>query len=90
MIRVLFVVLTLTLLATQYKLWFGEGSIMHLTQLEKKLAAQEALNKKLIIRNRVIEADILELKSGQQALEEQARYGLGMIKEGEQFYQFIE
>ena len=41
-------------------------------------------------RNRALQADILQLKSGEQALEERARYELGMIKDGEIYYHFIE
>ena len=41
-------------------------------------------------RNRAVEADIIELKSGEQALEERARYELGMVKEGELYYQFVD
>ena len=62
----------------------------HWLHLEKKLAAQEDENKKLAARNRAIDADIKELKSGAQALEEQARFELGMVKEGEVYYQFVD
>lgn len=82
--------LILILLGLQYKLWFGEGSVLHWTQLDKKLAAQEEINRKLAARNRAVEADIAELKSGDQALEEQARYDLGMVKQGEVYYQFVD
>jgi cell division protein FtsB len=82
--------LILILLGLQYKLWFGEGSVFHWTQLDKKLARQEEINRKLAARNRAVEADIAELKSGDQALEEQARYDLGMVKQGEVYYQFVD
>jgi cell division protein FtsB len=82
--------LILALLGLQCKLWIGEGSIVHWLRLENKLAAQDAENKQLVARNSAIEADIVELKSGEQALEEQARFELGMIKEGETYYHFAE
>lgn len=82
--------LILILLGLQYKLWFGDGSIFQWTQLEKKLAFQEEVNHKLIARNRAVEADIAELKSGDQALEEQARFDLGMVKQDEVYYQFVD
>lgn len=47
-------------------------------------------NNKLSARNRAIEADISELKSGDQALEEQARSDLGMVQQGETYYQFVD
>lgn len=79
--------LLLALIGLQYKLWLGDGSVRQWLRLENKLAIEEQENKKLAVRNRAIEADILELKSGEQALEEQARYELGMVKDGEVYYQ---
>lgn len=52
--------------------------------------AHEQENNKLAARNRALEADISELKRGDQALEEQARYELGMIKANEIYYQFVD
>ena len=88
--RMIIIFLVVTLLGLQCKLWLGDGSIEHWLRLEKKLAIQEEDNKTLTIRNHAIEADIAELKSGDQALEEQARFELGMVKEGETYYQFAE
>lgn len=56
----------------------------------KKLEAHKSQNDKLAARNKALEADIKELKSGDQALEEQARYELGMIKQNEVYYQFVD
>ncbi len=88
--RPIFVVLLLVLIGLQYKLWLGDGSVMQWLHLEHKLSAEEQENKKLAARNLAVEADIMELKSGEQALEEQARYELGMVKDGEVYYQFVE
>ncbi len=88
--RPIVIFLLLALTALQYKLWFGEGSVRQWFQLEHKLAAEEQENKNLTARNHAIEADIIELQSGEQALEEQARYELGMVKEGEVYYQCAE
>jgi cell division protein FtsB len=88
--RIIIVCLILALLGLQYKLWVGDGSIMQWVHLQEKFVAQEEENKKLEARNRAIEADILELKSGDQALEEQARFELGMVKNGEIYYHFAE
>lgn len=85
--RTIVIVLLLVFLGLQYKLWMGDSSVFQWLHLEKQLAAEEQENKKLMARNRAIEADINELKSGDQALEEQARYDLGMVKEGETYYQ---
>jgi len=85
--RTIVIVLLLVLVGLQYKLWVGDNSIFQWVQLEKKLATEEQENKSLVARNRAVEADIYELKSGDQALEEQDRYELGMVKEGETYYQ---
>lgn len=88
--RPIFIILILALVVLQHKLWLGDGNLVQWINLEKKLADHEHQNNKLAARNRAIEADIKELKSGDQALEEQARYELGMIKESEVFYQFVD
>lgn len=88
--RAWLIILVLFFSALQYKLWVGDASISQLRQLDQKIEKQEMLNQKLALRNSAIEADITELKSGEQALEEQARYEFGMIREGETFYQFID
>ncbi len=88
--RTLGIFLFLILLALQYKLWFGDGSISQWKQLNSKLNHQLEENDQLAARNRAVEADIDELKSGDQALEEQARYDLGMVKQGEVYYQFVD
>lgn len=88
--RSIVVILILALIGLQYKLWLGDGSVLQWQQLEQKIVDQKKENKKMAARNRAIEADILELKGGEQALEEQARYELGMIKHDEVYYQFVE
>ena len=88
--RIIMIVLVLALVSLQYKLWVGDGSIRQWLHVEKKRQQKEAENNEKIARSRAIEADIRELKSGDQALEEQARFELGMIKEGEVYYQFVD
>ena len=88
--RSIVLLLFLAFLSLQYKLWLGDGSVRQWMHLEDKLVAEQQENKRLAARNRAIEADVLELKSGEQALEEQARFELGMIKEGEIYYQCVE
>ena len=82
--------LILALVSLQYKLWLGYGGIQQRQLVEEKIALQKAENQSLFSKSRALEADILELKSGEQALEEQARYELGMVKDNEIYYQFVE
>ena len=88
--RPFFIILIIALVVLQHKLWLGDGNIVQWLNLEKKLEDHQLENSKLAARNRAMEADIKELKSGDQALEEQARFELGMIKEEEEYYQFVD
>ncbi|OGV52236.1 MAG: cell division protein FtsB [Legionellales bacterium RIFCSPHIGHO2_12_FULL_42_9] len=88
--RTIFLILVLTLIGLQYKLWLGDGSVRQWRQLEQKTTVQTEENEQLLARNQALAADILELKRGDQALEEQARYELGMVKDDEVYYQVVE
>lgn len=88
--RPIFIILIIALVVLQHKLWLGDGNIIQYINIEKKLKDHERENNKLAARNRAMEADIKELKSGDQALEEQARYELGMVKQSEVYYQFVD
>ena len=88
--RPIFIILIIALVVLQHKLWLGDGNLVQWISLEKKLEEHQRENNKLAARNRALEADVKELKSGDQALEEQARYELGMIKEKEIYYQFVD
>lgn len=88
--RPVFIILIIALVVLQHKLWLGDGNLIQWVGLQEKLAEHEQENNKLIARNKALEADIKELKSGEQALEEQARHELGMIKENEVYYQFVD
>jgi cell division protein FtsB len=88
--KVLIAVLILLLLILQYKLWFGDGNMREVWQLETTIEAQTAENKKLRERNLALEAEVKDLKQGLEAIEERARNELGMIKKDETFYQIIE
>lgn len=87
--RIFITGLLIILIALQYKLWLGDGSVLQWKAVEKQLAQRQADNKQSKARNQAIEADVMELKTGDQALEEQARYELGMVKEGEVYYHFV-
>ena len=88
--RPVFIILIIALVVLQHKLWLGDGNLIQWVSLQKKLAEHEQKNDKLVVRNRALEADIKELKRGYQALEEQARHELGMIKQNEVYYQFVD
>ncbi len=83
-------ILLLVLLQLQYRLWVGEGSFAHISELENGIAEQRAANRRLRNRNNMLELEINGLKNGLSGIEEKARSELGMIKEGETFYMFVE
>jgi cell division protein FtsB len=84
------VVLVILLVALQYKLWQGDGNMFEVWDLQKALEAQRQTNQRLHSRNRALEAEVKDLKTGLEAVEERARLELGMIKQGETFYQIVE
>jgi len=86
----LFVVLILVLAGLQYRLWVGEGSFAQVTDLQRQIAEQKGENENLLERNRILEAEVMELKKGMETVEERARHELGMVKEGETLYQLTE
>lgn len=87
--RALVVILIFLLVVLQYKLWISPNGISKTWHLEKTIAAQNKENKKLRNRNAIVDADIKDLKQGNDAIEECARSELGMIKKGEVFYQIV-
>ncbi|MEI6413437.1 MAG: cell division protein FtsB [Pseudomonadota bacterium] len=76
--------------ALQYRLWLGEGGLTDLDDLKHEVKAQRVELATLHERNAALEAEVKDLKSGLSAFEEKARAELGMIKQGEIFYQVIE
>ncbi len=88
--RAIFSILVVLLLLLQYKLWFGDGSITEVWELERAIEAQRKENESLRHRNRALEAEVNDLKTGLDAIEERARSELGMIREGETFFQIVE
>jgi cell division protein FtsB len=73
----------------QYQLWFAAGGIMPTYRLQQSIKQQLVMNKQLATRNDELTADIHDLKTGNEAVEEHARNELGMMKPGEVFYQIV-
>ncbi|HEY0879558.1 MAG TPA: cell division protein FtsB [Zeimonas sp.] len=88
--RTLGIVLACLLALIQYPLWLGKGGWLRVWELDRQLEAQQALNARIASRNDALEAEVADLRAGQQALEERARYDLGMVKPGELFVQINE
>jgi cell division protein FtsB len=88
--RWLIVGLIALLIGLQVKLWFGQGGRPEVKHLRERVAAQRSDNAELRKRNEALAAEVEDLKSGTEAIEERARSELGMIKPGEVFYQVVE
>jgi cell division protein FtsB len=86
-----FVLLLLLLfLWLQYQLWIDKDGVRKLHDLKQRVEAQKETNQEIYQRNKVLAAEVEDLKSGQDAIEERARKDLGMIREGEVFFQIID
>ena len=71
----------------QYLFWFGEGGYHDHQQLAQKIQQQTEINTELKERNRVLAAEVYDLKNGIEAIEEHARLDLGLFKPHETFVQ---
>lgn len=80
-------VLVVLLAALQYPLWLGKGGLLRVWDMERQLAGQREVNQALEARNASLEAEVRDLKAGYEAIEERARYELGLVKDGEVFVQ---
>lgn len=80
-------VLVALLVLLQLPLWFGKGGLIRVHEMERQVAAQREVNQTLEARNASQEAEVRDLKSGYEAIEERARYELGLVKDGEVFVQ---
>ncbi|SRR5690349_15699276 len=81
--------LALAILLLQYRVWFSEDGVRELDRLKKAVATQRSENDQLAERNKQLAAEVRDLKTGLDALEERARSDLGMIASNETFYQVV-
>lgn len=88
--RLFTVALVALLVLIQYPLWLGKGGWLRVWDVERQLAQQQQGNAKLRERNRSLEAEVRDLRQGTGAIEERARYELGMIRPDEIFVQIGE
>ena len=75
------------ILAIQYPLWLGKGGWLRVWEVDRQLDTQQQKNARLETRNGAFAAEVKDLKQGHDAIEERARYELGMVKSDEVFFQ---
>ena len=79
--------LFLALCGLSVSLGFGWWQVY---QTKKQIEVQLKQNQELIYRNAALQAEIQDLKSSQDAVQERARLQLGMIKRNEVFVQVMD
>ena len=85
--RALAIIFALLIVALQYPMWLGKGGWLQIRELTRQVEAQRQVNEELKARNAALDADVRDLKTGFDAIEERARSELGMIKQDEVFFQ---
>lgn len=88
--KILVVILVVLVVLLQYRLWFGDGSLVEVWNLHDEVEEQREENAALMERNKALEAEVKDLKQGLEAIEERARSELGMVKKDETFFQAVE
>ena len=87
--RLVTAVLIVLLALIQYPLWWGHGGWLRVHELQGELAQQVQKNADEKLRNERIAGEVQDLQNGTAAVEERARYEMGMVKDGEVFVQFV-
>jgi cell division protein FtsB len=82
--------LLLLIALLQYRLWFGDGNVREFQRMNDHIAELRQEGAKRRERNAALEAEVMDLKQGLDAVEERARQDMDMIKEGEVFVQVID
>ena len=85
--RWLALVFVALIIGLQYPMWLGKGSWLQVRETDRQLNVQREANLKLKSRNAALDADVRDLKTGSEAIEERARSELGMIRSDEVFFQ---
>ena len=85
--RLLSYTLAALLVLLQYPLWLGKGGWLRVWELDRQVNAQQRTNIVLSQRNAALEGEVRDLRQGLGAVEERARYELGMVRPDELFVQ---
>jgi cell division protein FtsB len=86
--RLLGLALVALIVLIQYPLWLGKGGWLRASEVDRQLGVQKSKNAELERRNAALAAEVRDLKTGTEAIEERARQELGMVRHDETFYQY--
>jgi cell division protein FtsB len=87
--RLITLALAALLILIQFPLWLGKGGWLRVSDLETQVSAAHKKADELKARNAKLDSEVRDLKDGTGAVEERARYELGMIKQNEIFVQVL-
>jgi cell division protein FtsB len=85
--RILAYVFIALIVALQFPMWLGKGGWLQVREYDRQVTLQREANARLKARNDALDADVRDLKTGYEAVEERARSDLGMIKHDEVLFQ---
>jgi cell division protein FtsB len=88
-VKILGAALVALIVLIQYPLWLGKGGWLTVWRLENKLEVEKTKSARLEARNAALAAEVRDLKTGTEAIEERARSELGMLRSDETFFQFV-
>jgi cell division protein FtsB len=86
-VRLLALVFVAMIAALQYPMWLGKGGWLQVRELDRQVGVEREANAKLKARNDALDAEVRDLKTGLDAIEERARSELGMVRQDEVFFQ---
>jgi cell division protein FtsB len=87
--RLLLISLTALVVLIQYPLWLGKGGWLRVWDLSRQLDVALVKEQELKARNAKLASEVQDLKEGTGAIEERARYELGLIRDSETFVQVL-
>ena len=70
------------------ELWFGHAGVPRVLELRAQMAEQQALNEQARARNDRLQAEVIDLQTGREIIEEKARSELGMVRPNELLVQY--
>jgi len=88
--KLLAAILGALIVLIQYPLWIGKGGWLRASQLDTEVTTQKSKNAGFEVRNAALAAEVRDLKQGSEAAEERARRELGMVRDDEIFFQYVD
>ncbi|UVW27796.1 cell division protein FtsB [Massilia sp. H6] len=87
--RLITIAIAVLLLLIQYPLWLGKGGWLSVADMRGQVEQTRLETAQRLARNAKLDSEVRDLRDGLGAVEERARYELGMIKHNEIFVQVL-